>query len=108
TEQFQKSYTCLGIARLRQRMMREHLVADQTSLTAINSEAAAAYRRSTAHAGVLAAVVFQENKIVIAKGHQPICFGEILEHDVRFAVRSKGERLQRRRAMLIDRWIGLF
>src|SRR4029434_4379679 len=84
-EDFWERDVFLRIEILRQLLIAEHLVADQNALARINSTKPAAHQRSPAHRDVLATVVFQENQIVIPKGHEPICFGEILEDNVSLA-----------------------
>ncbi|KAG0505173.1 MAG: hypothetical protein Udaeo_14980 [Candidatus Udaeobacter sp.] len=83
---FRKRNVLFGIEILRQLLITEHLVADQNSLTGVNSTEPAAHQRSSTDGDVLAAVIFQENQVVIPEGHQPIGFGQVLEYDIGFAV----------------------
>ncbi|MGZ4716434.1 MAG: hypothetical protein ACXWCB_06995 [Acidimicrobiales bacterium] len=86
---FRKRNVLFGVEILRQLLVAEHLVADQNSLTGINSTEAATHQRSPAHGDVLAAVIFQKNQVVIPEGHQPIGFGQVLEYDIGFAAPPK-------------------
>ena len=44
---------------------------------------------------------------MIAEGQQAIVVGEVLERHISLPVRAKREGFERRRAALIDRWIGI-
>src|SRR6266478_1565820 len=95
----------LGVEILFQFLIAEHLVAHQNALARINSTEAAAHQGSPAHRDVLAAVIFQQDQIVIAKRHQVIGFTEILEYYICLAVGPERQRFQGGRAMLINRWV---
>src|SRR6266496_238881 len=93
----------LGVEILRQFLVAEHLIAHQNALAWINSAKTPAHQWSPAHRDVLAAVIFQQNQIVITKRHQVIAFAEVLEYYVCLTVRPERQRFQGGRAMLIDR-----
>src|SRR6266496_498383 len=93
----------LGVEILRQFLVAEHLIAHQNALAWINSAKTPAHQWSPAHRDVLAAVIFQQNQIVITKRHQVIAFAEVLEYYICLAVRPERQRFQGGRAMLIDR-----
>src|SRR4029079_13733107 len=95
---FRKRNILFRIEILRELLVAEHLITDQNSLTGINSTEPAAHQRSPAHGNVLTTVVFQQNQVVITEDKQPVCFGRILQDDVRLAVPPERERFQRRRA----------
>src|SRR5437867_968003 len=84
----------LGVEILRQFLVAEHLVAYQNALARINSAEAAAHQWSPAHRDILAAVIFQQNQIVITKRHQVIGFAEVLEYYICLAVSAEGQRFQ--------------
>ena len=106
-ENLRKRNVLLSIEILRQFLVAEDLVAHQDALAGINSAKPAARQWPPAHRHVLAAVIFQQNQIVITKGHQPIRFAEVLENYVRLPVAPERERFERRGAMLIDRRVGV-
>src|SRR5215467_13709943 len=62
---FRKRNVLLRVEILRELLIAEHLVADQNSLTRVNSTEPDAHQWSSTHGHVLAAVVFQKNQIVI-------------------------------------------
>src|SRR5882724_3861719 len=104
-ENLWKRNVLLGVEILCQLLVAEHLVAYQNALARINSAEAAAHQWSPAHRDVLAAVIFQQNQIVIAKRHQVIGFAEILENYICLAIWSERQRFQGGGAMLIDRGV---
>ena len=98
----------LGVKILRQLLISQHRVANQNSLARINPAEPAADQRTAAHRNILAAVIFQQNELVITKRHQPIALGQIFHAHVGFDAVREGERFQRRRAALINRRVGVF
>ena len=98
----------LSVEILGQLLISEHVVADQDPLTRINPAEAAAHQRASAHGNILAAVIFQQDQVVITECHQPVALHQIFHPHIGFSVAGKGKRFQRRRAALINRRVGVF
>ena len=94
-ENLRKRNVLLRVEILRELLIAEHLVANQNALARINSAEPATHQRPSAHRHVLAAIIFQQNQIVIAERHQPIVVVQVLDRHVGLSVCSERERFQR-------------